>query len=223
MRILHCDVQQLFAAGLRLVLEQRGHQVTCVAHPHEAVVRLRDRNVDVCIAGSAVSERAPDAFVAQMRTAAPGAWIVVLTSRTQPHVLGPLLDAGADVVVPKSSRMQTTVEAIEGIREGLVGGHVRRAADTSRVRVGQAPLLTDREREVLACIVSGDSTKKIGRKLGISYTTARTHVQNTLNKMGARSKVEAAALVLRHGVEASVADPAVASQAPYAVLRASGE
>jgi DNA-binding NarL/FixJ family response regulator len=59
--------------------------------------------------------------------------------------------------------------------------------------------LTGREREVLRRIVDGESTGEIARGLAIAQSTVRAHVQNVLVKLGARSRVQAAAIVSRVG------------------------
>lgn len=55
--------------------------------------------------------------------------------------------------------------------------------------------LTAREREVLQRLVQGESNRQIARALAIAPSTARTHTQNVLMKLGVRSRVQAASLV----------------------------
>lgn len=58
--------------------------------------------------------------------------------------------------------------------------------------------LTDRERQVLKSIASGNSNKVIAQKLGITEGTVKVHVKNLLHKLGLRSRVEAAVWALEH-------------------------
>ena len=51
--------------------------------------------------------------------------------------------------------------------------------------------LTAREREVLELIGHGLDTKSIAATLGIRLTTARSHVQRVLEKLGVHSKLQA--------------------------------
>jgi DNA-binding CsgD family transcriptional regulator len=55
--------------------------------------------------------------------------------------------------------------------------------------------LTAREREVLQRLVQGESNRQIARSLAIAPSTARTHTQNVLMKLGVQSRVQAASLV----------------------------
>ncbi|WP_151446212.1 response regulator [Lacisediminimonas profundi] len=54
------------------------------------------------------------------------------------------------------------------------------------------PILSVREREVLALIACGDSNKLIARKLAIAETTVKIHVQHILRKLHLNSRVQAA-------------------------------
>lgn len=57
-------------------------------------------------------------------------------------------------------------------------------------------LLTQRERRVLAQIVSGASSKEIARELGVSPRTVDFHRANILQKLGARNTAELVRVVL---------------------------
>jgi LuxR family transcriptional regulator, maltose regulon positive regulatory protein len=57
--------------------------------------------------------------------------------------------------------------------------------------------LSPREREVLALIAEGLTNREIARKLFISESTAKVHVHHILEKLGARSRTEAALIALR--------------------------
>ncbi|MCJ7541789.1 MAG: response regulator transcription factor [Desulfobacterales bacterium] len=52
-------------------------------------------------------------------------------------------------------------------------------------------LLTLREREVLALIVSGQSSGQVSEKLCISPHTVRTHIYNIYNKINVKSRLQA--------------------------------
>jgi DNA-binding NarL/FixJ family response regulator len=61
--------------------------------------------------------------------------------------------------------------------------------------------LTEREWEVLRCIMEGLSTQQMAEKFGVHRCTARTHVQNTLTKLGVHSRLQAAALMTANATE----------------------
>jgi len=81
------------------------------------------------------------------------------------------------------------VETAEPPRPRLVA--VRESAD-ARVRK-----LTSREVEVLAMLAAGRSTPEIAERLHIAPLTARSHIQNVLEKLEVHSKAEAVAFAFQ--------------------------
>jgi DNA-binding NarL/FixJ family response regulator len=61
--------------------------------------------------------------------------------------------------------------------------------------------LTPRELEVLRLLVEGRSNRQIAEQLFISNKTASVHVTNLLSKLGVHSRLEAAAMARRLGLE----------------------
>ncbi|HYV21593.1 MAG TPA: helix-turn-helix transcriptional regulator [Candidatus Bathyarchaeia archaeon] len=59
--------------------------------------------------------------------------------------------------------------------------------------------LTPREREVLGLMAVGLDNRAIAAKLRIEYTTVRGHVRAVIEKLGARSRLEAVARAYRNG------------------------
>ena len=62
------------------------------------------------------------------------------------------------------------------------------------------PVLTPREREVLALLAEGASNKTIARRLGISVHTAKFHVGSLLDKLDATGRTDAVTHAARIGV-----------------------
>jgi DNA-binding NarL/FixJ family response regulator len=61
--------------------------------------------------------------------------------------------------------------------------------------------LTPREVEVLGLLVEGHSNRQIAEELFISAKTASVHVTNLLAKLGVHSRLEAAAVARRLGLD----------------------
>ena len=61
------------------------------------------------------------------------------------------------------------------------------------------PPFTLRELDVLARVAAGKSTREIAERLGITKGTVSSHVSTILEKLGTRSRVQAAAHALRRG------------------------
>lgn len=60
--------------------------------------------------------------------------------------------------------------------------------------------LTDREYQVLRCIILGKSNTQIADDLSISVHTAKAHVCSILQKMSVEDRVQAAVKAVREGL-----------------------
>jgi DNA-binding NarL/FixJ family response regulator len=59
--------------------------------------------------------------------------------------------------------------------------------------------LSDREMEVLSCVVRGMSNKEIATLLGISHQTVKNHVTSILRKFGVEDRTQAVVYALKRG------------------------
>jgi DNA-binding NarL/FixJ family response regulator len=59
--------------------------------------------------------------------------------------------------------------------------------------------LSDREMEVLTCVVRGMSNKEIATSLGISHQTVKNHVTSILRKFGVEDRTQAVVYALKRG------------------------
>jgi DNA-binding CsgD family transcriptional regulator len=69
--------------------------------------------------------------------------------------------------------------------------------ESSAERLG----LTTREAEVLSLVAAGRTNRQIGDELFVSVKTASGHVSNILRKLGVNSRVDAAAVAQRRGID----------------------
>ena len=146
-------------------------------------------------------------FAEELRPACPGARLVVIAEDDEDFVRA--VEAGAIAVLPTSVGLEGLIDAIADAADGkthLDAEQLRRAmraaarrrltrTDVSR-RIEQ---LTEREVEVLRLVAQGTNNKDIASTLHISIRTVDTHIVNILKKLDVHSKLEAAALVHRHG------------------------
>jgi DNA-binding NarL/FixJ family response regulator len=100
-------------------------------------------------------------------------------SRGETHIPSALL---TNVLVSLSGQPQASVTEAEGIRS-----------------------LTQRELDVLSCLVEGMSRNEIGELLHVSPNTVRTHVQSILHKLKVHSALAAVAIARRAGVQSTTA------------------
>lgn len=99
---------------------------------------------------------------------------------------------------------------LESIREAYDGGApltpiiaakvLTRFAGSNQVTEKKDYDLTDREKEVLECLVKGLSYKQIADVCCISYDTVRFHMKKIYQKLHVASMTEAVALALKHKI-----------------------
>ncbi|ALE91447.1 LuxR family transcriptional regulator [Arthrobacter alpinus] len=130
--------------------------------------------------------------------------VLVLTTFDHDSYLFGALRAGAAGFLLKSADPGAITEAIRRVHDGdqviapEVTARIIDAALSHGGGIGSRPepslldLLTEREREVFDCLSEGLSNYSIGRRLGISEATVKTHMSRTLSKLGLQSRVQAA-------------------------------
>jgi DNA-binding NarL/FixJ family response regulator len=134
-----------------------------------------------------------DAAIA-MRESFPGARFVFLSRDGSDEARLAAVEAGASAYLHKSSPAATVIAAIREVGRGVslitpatIASLVSKGRNRDHLREGLSP----REREVLHLMAEGVGTRRIAERLGISYSTVRSHVRSIGHKLGARSMVSA--------------------------------
>lgn len=142
----------------------------------------------------------------RLRDAEVDARIIMFTvSDDQSHVLEALRN-GADGYLLKDMDAEQLVAHVRLAARGklalspeltmVLAEAIRERPKTSSQV--QASSLTKREKDVLRWIAKGQSNKMIARKLDITEGTVKVHVKRLLNKLGMRSRTEAAVWVVEN-------------------------
>lgn len=143
--------------------------------------------------------------------------IAIVTTFDRDDYLFSALDAGASGFLLKNGGPEDLVAAVRVLAAGdgmlapeVTRRVVQRYAKTSpgdpAIATASVPVLdlvdplTDREAEVLALLAEAMSNAEIAAKLFIGEATVKTHVSRVLQKLGARDRVQAVVLALRHGL-----------------------
>lgn len=137
--------------------------------------------------------------MALLRETARSPRVLVITARQDASSLNAALDLGAQGYLLKSDDTDELLKALRVVAaDGL---YVSPALAQGLAGTGQpTEPLTEREREVVAAVVSGLSSKAVGLALGISEHTVRKHRENISRKLQLRSPAQLVAWALRHSV-----------------------
>jgi DNA-binding NarL/FixJ family response regulator len=147
---------------------------------------------------------------AELKSREPPVPVVVTSDAADDAVLLGAVEAGADGYIPKDMPLERFVHGVRTVAFGeafvpaaMLGSLLRHLIDRRRGahEVFERFLeMTRREREVLRLLVDGYDSKEIADVLVVSPQTVRTHVQNTITKLGAHSRLEATAMAIEHGL-----------------------
>jgi DNA-binding NarL/FixJ family response regulator len=208
-RLVLCDDQRLFAEPVAVALRRRGHEVIVTTSPAEAVGAVDQHRPDLFV----MDLRFPDgdglAAVAALRRRRPSCPVVVISGSDDCRYTDAAVEAGAAGVLHKSQPISEIFDALDRLAAGeeLTPAAVpRQVTSDEHARVRElVDGLTLRERQVLGRLVEADDTIGIARSLGVAPSTARTHLQNVLLKLGVHNRLQAVALVVGSGMDQELA------------------
>ncbi|MGC8484305.1 MAG: response regulator [Candidatus Baltobacteraceae bacterium] len=130
--------------------------------------------------------------------------VVILTMvDEEPDVLAALA-AGADAYCLKSGAPERLVEAVRVAAEGGAYfdpriAHIVLRQFTSDREGRCASPLSPRETEILRLIAEGVGNAEIADRLAVSLGTVKSHIRDTLIKLSATDRTQAAVIALRRG------------------------
>lgn len=186
--------------GVELMLRDAGFRIAGVAASRdEARAILRRRRFDVALLDVHLGDESSAALVRELLADDPAAPIVLFTGITSGDPsLHDAVTAGARGFVLKASPPQRLTDALRAVAAG--GTYVDPALApilSERDDLSRLGSLTAREREILTLLADGLNGQAIAEQLFLSPETVRTHVRNATAKLGARTRVQAVALVVR--------------------------
>ena len=208
LRLVLCDDQRILVEALAAALQGRGHQVLAVAtDPAAGVAAVAAHDPDICILDVYFPGEDSGLEAAQLiRQRHPRTKVLMLSGVADRETLAEAVEIGVAGLIPKDQSVDEIAEALWVVAAGgaVFGrGLPRRAPSPGRTKPQVSDpfdALAPREKEVLARIVEGQSTKEMALGMSISNGTVRMYVRNVLAALGAHSRLEVAAIVRREGM-----------------------
>jgi DNA-binding NarL/FixJ family response regulator len=186
--------------GIELLLRSEGIRVAGVASQlGEARALLARRRHDVALLDVRLGKESAVGLVEELLRRDPNAAIVLYTGFTDSDSgLADAVRAGARGFVLKSSPAPRLIEALRSV---AAGGHYvdpDLAAQLSKgAELSRLTTLSPREHEILGLLAGGLTGEAIAKRLSLSPETVRTHVRNATTKLGANTRVQAVAMMVR--------------------------
>jgi DNA-binding NarL/FixJ family response regulator len=202
-RVLLVEDHQVVAEGLQALLEE--YDDLRVVGWAPTVAAAKEAAVEGAADVALVDFRLPDGSgadaAAEIRAHQPDTAVVILSVDDSDEAMMAAVEAGASGYLLKSAPSDVVVSAIRRAAEGetLIPAQkmvelLKRRRDVIRLEEEQARVraaLTPRELEILRLLAEGLDNRAVADRLFIEYTTVRSHVHRLLQKLGARSKLEA--------------------------------
>jgi DNA-binding NarL/FixJ family response regulator len=142
--------------------------------------------------------------IAELREAAPGAKLVLLTLRMDPAWLDDARAAGIDAAVSKTAQPRSLGTLVRELVRGNVFHAFAPVPDrpTALLHGGREgmPALTARELEILRLVASGLPNGRIAKRLWVSEQTVKFHLSNTYRKLGVANRTQASHVAHQHGL-----------------------
>lgn len=215
-RVMIVDDQEMIRAGLRTIVDAHP-EISVVAEAGDGIEALRllgGTDVDVVlldirmpgIDGVETTRRIRAAYAAE------AVRILILTTFEQDENVVNALRAGADGFLGKGA---SRTELTDGILRVFDGGHaLSPAAVNALVDHVALPVaapsdpaaalrfaeLTQREREVVALIVTGLDNTAIAARIFVSPFTVKTHANRAMMKSGTQNRAQLVSLAVQAGI-----------------------
>ncbi|HVS50131.1 MAG TPA: response regulator transcription factor [Candidatus Dormibacteraeota bacterium] len=195
-RVLIVEDHQVVAEGLGALLNDQTDMtvVGTATSVAESISCASELNPDVVVVDFRLTDGTGVDAAVGIRQIHPETKLIFLTREDSDAARFAALESGASAFIHKSRAASEVVDAIRVVAAGgtLITPRTI-AAMVSRRRSMDLRLesLTSREKEVLRLMAEGISSREVGSRLGISYTTVRTHIRSLGAKLGVHSKLEA--------------------------------
>ena len=194
-RVLIVEDHQVVADGLSALLNDQPDMtvVGSAASVADSVARAEDLKPDVAVVDFRLTDGTGADAGLGIRQVRPDTKLIFLTREDSDAARFAAIEAGASAFIHKSQAASDVVNAIRTVAAGgtlFTPRTIATLLNKRREMDSQLESLTPREKEVLRLMAEGTSSRNIAARLGISYTTVRTHIRSLGSKLGVHSKLE---------------------------------
>jgi two-component system response regulator DesR len=193
LRVLVVDDHDVVQWGFRVLLGEQPWVERCLSARtgEEALALTRSFQPDVALVDLFLAGESGADLCASIRAASPSTRVLLISGagRMSPAAARA---AGASGFVSKDTDAEEVVSAVRAVGMGMT--MFRPKAEQPE------PLLTEREREVLALIAAGSTNREIAQRLYLSPHTVKEHTSALYRKLNARNRAEAVQRAQRIGL-----------------------
>lgn len=202
--LLLVDDHTIVREGLKRILgaTEEGWDITEESSGFQALDRLRRARFDLAIVDLSMPGMSGLELIRRIRAEFAPLPVLVLSMHAEEEYALRAFKAGANGYVTKDSAAEELIQAVHKV---LRGGAYVTASLAERVvqqlngsvDVPRHATLSNRELEVLRCIVAGQRPTDIGQALHLSVKTISTHKTRIMEKL----QLTSTAALIRYGIE----------------------
>lgn len=201
---------RLFRQGLRQILDPIQFAIMAEGRDFDSVRTLLDEGatLQLVVADFGAHQEKDLEGLRRLRAASEECRIVVLANELNLADMARVLKAGADGYLVNELSVEAFALSLLLVMKGekvLPGPLASVLASNLRefdaLTLTDTPRnLTDRERQILRCLLNGYSNKLIARALGITEGTVKVHLKSLMKKIAANNRTQAALWARNHGL-----------------------
>jgi len=211
-RVVIADDHQILREGLKQLLQGAGDLdvVAEAADGHQVLDRIRTLDIDVLLLDMSMPGKSGIELIRQVKAERPRLRILVLSMHEEHQYAVRAIRSGASGYLTKESASSQLVAAIRRVAGGgaFISAEVaEHLAHDAMPHAADRPLhatLSDREYQVFARLVSGESVSEIALALHLSAKTISTHKARLMEKLRVTNNADLVHYALKHRL---VADP----------------
>lgn len=201
--ILLVDDHKIFREGIKSLFDQTADfQVVAMASDGQMAVDMARENVpDIVIMDVSMPAMNGIEATRQISYESPGSKVLALSMHAERNFVLQMLRAGAVGYLLKDEPFEDLLKAIKLVLDG--GTYLPPSLSkllVDELQMGQQPVLTPREVEVLRLLASGESTKQVAEALFLSIKTVETHRSNIMTKLDLHNLADLTRYAIRNGL-----------------------
>ncbi|WP_119678549.1 LuxR C-terminal-related transcriptional regulator [Indioceanicola profundi] len=204
------DANKLFREGLKRLLEESPFKIVAEAGNVREGVSIAEQGLkpDLILLDLVNGGEEEAEAMRRLRQALPDSRMVVLTTDLCTRRLSNALEAGADGYLMKDLSSDALTQSLRLVMMGekVFPTHLAALLISGRVNGNglEMPVsrkgLSQREIQILRCLLNGDSNKMIANHLNITEATVKVHLKSLLRKINASNRTQAAIWALNNGI-----------------------
>lgn len=205
-RVLLADDHPLVLESIRALLEEHCEIVGTAEDGRSLLESARTLNPDIIVLDVSMPLLNGIEAARILRREFPRIKLVFVTMHADPAYIAEALRAGGSAYLLKRSAASELLDAIRTVLRGrlyvtpLVQSDVCRLDVHKKASPARSDPLTVRQREVLALIGEGKTTKEIASLLSISVKTVEFHKTNLMAALDLHTTAELTRYAIRHGL-----------------------